>query len=41
MPTLFDPVTLGAIACANRILMAPLTRGRSDPGFIPSDLMRL
>ena len=27
MPTLFDPIRLGAIAAPNRILMAPLTRG--------------
>ncbi|MBW6507533.1 MAG: alkene reductase [Rhodobacteraceae bacterium] len=30
-PTLFSPVTLGAIACANRIAMAPLTRNRARP----------
>jgi N-ethylmaleimide reductase len=41
MPTLFDPVALGAIDCPNRILMAPLTRGRADPGCISNDLMRL
>lgn len=41
MPNLFDPITLGAIECPNRILMAPLTRGRATvPGFIPNDLMR-
>ena len=37
--TLFDPITLGAIAAPNRILMAPLTRGRSEGGHVPlSDL---
>ncbi len=41
MPTLFDPITLGAIQCPNRILMAPLTRGRADPGSIPNDQMKL
>lgn len=41
MPTLFDPIDLGAIHCPNRILMAPLTRGRADPGHIPNDVMRL
>lgn len=41
MPTLFDPIDLGAIHCPNRILMAPLTRGRADPGHVPNDLMRL
>ncbi len=40
MPSLFDPVTLGAIECPNRILMAPCTRGRADPnGFIPTPIM--
>ena len=35
MPTLFDPISLGAIDCANRILMSPLTRGRSSAGHVP------
>lgn len=36
MPTLFDPLTLGDLALANRIVMAPLTRMRSQqPGNIP------
>ena len=36
MPTLFDPLTLGDITIANRIIMAPLTRMRSQqPGNIP------
>ncbi len=30
-PTLFSPVTLGSIACDNRIAMAPLTRNRARP----------
>jgi N-ethylmaleimide reductase len=39
MPSLFDPVQLGDIAAPNRILMAPLTRGRSVPTHVPiSDL---
>jgi N-ethylmaleimide reductase len=41
MTTLFDPVQLGDIACPNRILMAPLTRGRADQEGVPNDLMRL
>jgi N-ethylmaleimide reductase len=41
MPSLFDPVQLGDIACPNRILMAPLTRGRADAASVPNDLMRL
>mgnify|MGYP006269467525 FL=1 len=36
---LFQPVSLGAIECPNRILMAPLTRGRSDPGSVPNAMM--
>jgi N-ethylmaleimide reductase len=39
MPSLFDPIQLGAIHAPNRILMAPLTRGRADKGAVPSDLM--
>lgn len=35
MPSLFDPIQLGAIAAPNRILMAPLTRGRSSAGHVP------
>ena len=30
--SLFDPIKLGAIAAPNRIIMAPLTRGRAGPG---------
>jgi 2,4-dienoyl-CoA reductase-like NADH-dependent reductase (Old Yellow Enzyme family) len=36
---LFQPLALGAIAAPNRILMAPLTRGRADPGFVPNAMM--
>jgi 2,4-dienoyl-CoA reductase-like NADH-dependent reductase (Old Yellow Enzyme family) len=36
---LFQPVSLGAIECPNRVLMAPLTRGRSDPGSVPNAMM--
>ena len=39
MPTLFDPIRLGSIECRNRILMAPLTRGRASHSHIPNDLM--
>lgn len=37
MATLFDPVSLGDITLANRIVMAPLTRNRS-PRAVPNDL---
>ena len=36
---LLDPIQLGAIHAPNRVLMAPLTRGRSDPGSIPNAMM--
>jgi 2,4-dienoyl-CoA reductase-like NADH-dependent reductase (Old Yellow Enzyme family) len=36
---LFEPIDLGAISAPNRILMAPLTRGRSDPGSVPNAMM--
>ena len=39
MPSLFDPITLGAIDAPNRILMAPLTRGRADRDAVPTDMM--
>jgi 2,4-dienoyl-CoA reductase-like NADH-dependent reductase (Old Yellow Enzyme family) len=39
MPTLFDPIDLGAIHAPNRILMAPLTRGRSTREHVPTPLM--
>ena len=40
MPSLFDPIKLGAIAAPNRILMAPLTRGRATRDHVPTELMR-
>jgi N-ethylmaleimide reductase len=33
--SLFDPIQLGAIHAPNRILMSPLTRGRSSEGHVP------
>ena len=39
MTTLFDPIQIGDIALANRVVMAPLTRNRA-PGQLPNDLMR-
>lgn len=38
--SLFDPIRLGAIDAPNRIIMAPLTRGRAGPGFVPNELAR-
>lgn len=39
MPDLFDPVALGAISAPNRILMAPLTRGRATHEAVPTPVM--
>lgn len=39
MPTLFDPIRLGAIDAPNRILMSPLTRGRATRDHVPTPLM--
>ncbi|MBL0925083.1 MAG: alkene reductase [Sphingomonadaceae bacterium] len=33
--SLFDPIQLGAIHAPNRVLMSPLTRGRSSEGHVP------
>ncbi|WP_454885771.1 alkene reductase [Sphingomonas oryzagri] len=38
MPTLFDPLQLGAIAAPNRIFMAPLTRARATREHVPTAL---
>lgn len=39
MPSLFDPIQLGAINAPNRILMAPLTRGRATRAAVPTEIM--
>jgi len=39
MPTLFDPIQVGALSLRNRIIMAPLTRCRSSEGRVPNQLM--
>ncbi len=39
MPTLFDPIQLGAISAPNRILMAPLTRARATRDHVPTPIM--
>ncbi|MFZ5748549.1 MAG: alkene reductase [Pseudomonadota bacterium] len=39
MTTLFDPIQLGAIAAPNRVLMAPLTRGRATADHVPTPIM--
>jgi N-ethylmaleimide reductase len=39
MSTLFDPLRIGEIDLATRIVMAPLTRNRAGPGQVPNELM--
>ena len=38
MSSLFEPLQLGAIPLANRIVMAPLTRNRAVAGLVPGPL---
>ncbi|UMY19062.1 alkene reductase [Methylobacterium organophilum] len=39
MPSLFDPIRLGSLELPNRILMAPLTRGRGTRTHVPTPIM--
>ena len=39
MPSLFDPIRIGSFTAANRIFMAPLTRGRATRDHVPTPLM--
>lgn len=39
MPSLFDPIQLGAIKASNRILMAPMTRARGTRDHVPTPMM--
>jgi N-ethylmaleimide reductase len=39
MATLYDPIRLGAVEAPNRILMSPLTRGRSTENHVPTAIM--
>lgn len=39
MPSLFDPLKVGAITLRNRIIMAPLTRQRAGEERVPNALM--
>jgi 2,4-dienoyl-CoA reductase-like NADH-dependent reductase (Old Yellow Enzyme family) len=36
---LFDPISYGPVLCPNRIVMAPLTRGRATREHVPTELM--
>lgn len=40
MPTLFDPVRLGALELPNRIVMAPMTRSRADADGVPQPYVK-
>jgi len=39
MNPLFTPFTIGDLELPNRLIMAPLTRGRADDGSIPNEMM--
>jgi N-ethylmaleimide reductase len=39
MAGLFDPISIGNLKCKNRIVLAPMTRGRAGVVRIPNDLM--
>jgi 2,4-dienoyl-CoA reductase-like NADH-dependent reductase (Old Yellow Enzyme family) len=39
MPTLSDPIRIGAIDAKNRVFMAPLTRGRATAQHVPTPIM--
>lgn len=39
MSSLFDPIVLGDLQLPNRLIMAPLTRCRAEPGHVPGELM--
>ncbi len=39
MTSLFDPIQIGTIDAPNRILMAPLTRGRATRDHVPTPIM--
>ena len=37
--SLFEPITLGAVALINRMVMAPMTRNRASEGNVPGSLI--
>jgi len=39
MSKLFSPARIGPYQLSHRVVMAPPTRMRSDPGDVPSNLM--
>jgi N-ethylmaleimide reductase len=36
---IFEPITIGALSLANRVVMSPMTRDRAGPDDVPGDLM--
>ena len=36
---LFEPLLIGNLHLKNRIVLAPMTRGRAGPARVPNDLM--
>ncbi|WP_410217274.1 alkene reductase [Paracoccus sp. (in: a-proteobacteria)] len=39
MPSMFKPLSLGAVTLKNRIVMAPLTRSRAGEARVPNEMM--
>ena len=39
MTTIFDPLKLGELVLKNRIVLAPMTRGRAGDSRVPNDLL--
>jgi N-ethylmaleimide reductase len=39
LPSLFEPIRIGALLCPNRIVMAPMTRARATREHVPTELM--
>jgi 2,4-dienoyl-CoA reductase-like NADH-dependent reductase (Old Yellow Enzyme family) len=39
VPSLFEPIQIGALLCPNRIVMAPMTRARATRDHVPTELM--
>ena len=39
MANLFEPIRIGRLTLPNRIIMAPLTRGRTGAAGVPSKLV--
>lgn len=39
MSRLFEPMQMGSLSLANRVVMAPMTRSRADAGALPNAMM--